>query len=146
MLNLSDVSNLSREIARRIINRATGDIPGYYGDSLKINRKGQLFWHSGSIFPCTFVDDVDYEVRGKDVIVVVLTSATLRTVTLPPSQSRDRRLIIVKRIGAGAVSVVPSGAELIDGAASFSLDVDYKSVGLIGSGKFPGYAVIFSYL
>ena len=146
MLGLSDINNLSREMAQRIINRACGDMRYHYGDAPKINKRGQIEWHSGAIFPHVIIEEADYTVKGEDVIVVMKSSAASRTVTLPPGEAEDGHSIIIKRWGTRSISIVPDGTETIDGSASFTLNVNYKTVGLIGSGEFPGYIVAFSYL
>lgn len=76
--------------------------------------------------------------------IVLLASAAL-PVTLPPVATMLGREVVVKRIGAGAVTV--GGDALIDGAAALSLGTQWESVRLLGCVEGPTmfWAVVGGY-
>jgi hypothetical protein len=139
-----DLSSLTREIARRILNRAAGDMQGHYGDQLTIHEQGEVEWHSGGIFAHKIVTE-DYMIEGEDIVVIASTSSAPIIISLPPAEFEHGHMLIIKRLGVRQVTIVPNGTDTIDGAASFTLNVAYKTVGLIGSRSFPGYIIIFDY-
>lgn len=64
---------------------------------------------------------------------VVLATGTFN-VTLPVADNSVGRMITVKNLGAGTVTVVPTGSDTIDGAASYPLALAYESVTVVGAG------------
>jgi hypothetical protein len=64
---------------------------------------------------------------------VVLASGTF-SVTLPVANNSVGRMITVKNIGVGTVTVVATGSDTIDGAASYPLSLAYESVTVVGAG------------
>lgn len=64
---------------------------------------------------------------------VVLATGTFN-VTLPVAGNSVGRMITVKNLGAGTVTVVPTGSDTIDGAASYPLALTYESVTVVGAG------------
>jgi hypothetical protein len=65
--------------------------------------------------------------------VIDCTSGTF-TVTLPASSGRTGRILIIKNSGAGTITVDGNGAETIDGAATYSLAVQYATVQIMSDG------------
>jgi hypothetical protein len=65
--------------------------------------------------------------------VIDCTSGTF-TVTLPASSGRTGRILIIKNSGAGTITVDGNGAETIDGAATYSLAVQYATIQIISDG------------
>lgn len=67
----------------------------------------------------------DYVILDNDGIflVAMTTGGTNRTVTLPTASANTNRIIAIKKVdsGVGIVSVLPEGAETIDGGTSFVL-------------------------
>jgi hypothetical protein len=68
-----------------------------------------------------------------DDYVIDCTSGTF-TVTLPASGARTGRILIIKNSGAGTITVDGNGAETIDGAATYSLAVQYATVQIMSDG------------
>jgi hypothetical protein len=68
-----------------------------------------------------------------DDYVIDCTSGTF-TVTLPASSGRTGRILIIKNSGAGTITVDGNGAETIDGAATYSLAVQYATVQIMSDG------------
>jgi hypothetical protein len=68
-----------------------------------------------------------------DDYVIDCTSGTF-TVTLPASSGRTGRILIIKNSGAGTITVDGNGAETIDGAATYSLAVQYATIQIISDG------------
>jgi hypothetical protein len=61
------------------------------------------------------------------------TSGTF-TVTLQAAASYQGRVLIIKNSGAGTITVDGNGAETIDGAATYSLSVQYATIQIISDG------------
>ena len=59
-----------------------------------------------------------------DDYVIDCTSGTF-TVTLPASSGRTGRILIIKNSGAGTITVDGNASETIDGAATYSISVQY---------------------
>ena len=59
---------------------------------------------------------------------------TAGTVTLPKAADAQHGYFI-KNISSGTVTVSPNGSETIDGAASYSLDAQYKCAHVISDGS-----------
>jgi hypothetical protein len=68
-----------------------------------------------------------------DDYVIDCTSGTF-TVTLPPSSGRTGRILIIKNSGAGTITVDGNASETIDGAATYSLSVQYATVQIMSDG------------
>ena len=65
--------------------------------------------------------------------VIDCTSGTF-TVTLPASSGRTGRILIIKNSGAGTITVDGNAAETIDGAATYSLSVQYATIQIVSDG------------
>lgn len=65
--------------------------------------------------------------------VIDCTSGTF-TVTLPASSGRTGRILIIKNSGAGTITVDGNASETIDGAATYSLSVQYATVQIMCDG------------
>jgi hypothetical protein len=65
--------------------------------------------------------------------VIDCTSGTF-TVTLPASSGRTGRILIIKNSGAGTITVDGNASETIDGAATYSLSVQYATVQIMSDG------------
>lgn len=74
-------------------------------------------------------------VSGDYLIVADATGGAI-TMTLPPAALVPGRIYTFKRINSGANAVVidPSGAETIDGAATYTLSAQWNSVTIINNG------------
>jgi hypothetical protein len=85
----------------------------------------------------------DYEVEATDVYV--LASGTI-TVTLPASNTAGMlgRVVTVKNVGTGTVTVEPTGAETIDGASSVSLATANQARAFLATGT--GWLITGGYL
>ena len=65
--------------------------------------------------------------------IIDCTSGTF-TVTLPASASQAGRILIIKNSGAGTITVDGNASETIDGAATYSLSVQYSTVQIASDG------------
>jgi hypothetical protein len=65
----------------------------------------------------------------------VICTANTFTVTLPTAVGAQGRVIDVKNIGTGVITVDGAGTETIDGALTYSLLVQYQSVTLLSDGS-----------
>lgn len=75
-----------------------------------------------------------------DVILVDTTAGNV-TLNLPPARDMSGHCVYVKKVvAANTVTIDPSGAELIDGAATFAFTTLNQTI-LIGAG--PGSAAPF---
>ncbi len=74
-------------------------------------------------------------VSGDYLIIADATGGAI-TMTLPPAALLSGRIYVFKRInsGANAVIVDPSGAETIDGAATYTLSAQWNSVTIMSNG------------
>lgn len=74
-------------------------------------------------------------VSGDYLIVADATGGAI-TMTLPPAALVPGRIYTFKRINSGANAVVidPSGAETIDGAATYTLSAQWNSVTIMNNG------------
>jgi len=74
-------------------------------------------------------------VSGDYLIIADATGGAI-TMTLPPAALVPGRIYVFKRInsGANAVIVDPSGAETIDGAATYTLSAQWNSVTIMSNG------------
>jgi hypothetical protein len=66
--------------------------------------------------------------------MVLCTNASPQTVTLMTAASAAGRIVTVKQLGAGAVTVDGNGAETIDGAANYAIPAANGSVQLYSDG------------
>ncbi len=73
-------------------------------------------------------------VSGDYLIIADATGGAI-TMTLPPAALVPGRIYVFKRInsGANAVIVDPSGAETIDGAATYTLSAQWNSVTIMSN-------------
>lgn len=62
--------------------------------------------------------------------VVLMTGTGNATLPVPT----DGKLVVVKNIGVGVITVVPNAAETIDGGPNFGLPVQYDSVTVVSDG------------
>jgi hypothetical protein len=97
-------------------------------DELQVN--GSI---SGIGFKQAYVTKTGAYTATNDDYVIDCTSGTF-TVTLPPSSGRTGRILIIKNSGAGTITVDGNGAETIDGAATYSLAVQYATVQIMSDG------------
>ena len=83
------------------------------------------------------VTSANYTITNTDGLATILvsTSGTNRTITLPAVASSVGRTLTIKKVdsGVGAVTITPNGGT-IDGAASFALGVQYNSIGIVSDG------------
>jgi hypothetical protein len=97
-------------------------------DKLQVN--GSI---SGIGFKQAYVTKTGAYTATNDDYVIDCTSGTF-TVTLPASSGRTGRILIIKNSGAGTITVDGNGAETIDGAATYSLAVQYATVQIMSDG------------
>jgi hypothetical protein len=71
-----------------------------------------------------------------DYLIVADAAGGAITMTLPPAALVPGRIYTFKRINSGANAVVidPSGAETIDGAATYTLSAQWNSVTIMNNG------------
>lgn len=71
-----------------------------------------------------------------DYLIVANAAGGAITMTLPPAALVPGRIYAFKRINSGANAVVidPSGAETIDGAATYTLSAQWNSVTIMNNG------------
>jgi hypothetical protein len=97
-------------------------------DELQVN--GSI---SGIGFKQAYVTKTGAYTATDDDYVIDCTSGTF-TVTLPASSGRTGRILIIKNSGAGTITVDGNGAETIDGAATYSLAVQYATIQIMSDG------------
>jgi hypothetical protein len=88
---------------------------------------------SGVGFKQAYVTKTGAYTATNDDYVIDCTSGTF-TATLPASSGRTGRILIIKNSGAGTITVDGNGAETIDGAATYSLAVQYATIQIISDG------------
>lgn len=88
---------------------------------------------SGIGFKQAYVTKTGAYTATNDDYVIDCTSGTF-TVTLPASSGRTGRILIIKNSGAGTITVDGNAAETIDGAATYSLSVQYATVQIMSDG------------
>lgn len=69
------------------------------------------------------------DTAGTDYVYLVGATANI---TLPTSVNNNN-LYTIKNVGAGTVTILPTGAETIEGAANITMPVQYTSVDLISN-------------
>jgi hypothetical protein len=79
-----------------------------------------------------------YQVQLTDCVVDCV--ANTFTVTLPGAATIQGQVFTVKNSGAGVITVAAAGADLIDGAATQSLPVQYQTLSMISTGA--GWSVL----
>jgi hypothetical protein len=97
-------------------------------DELQVN--GSI---SGIGFKQAYVTKTGAYTATNDDYVIDCTSGTF-TVTLPASSGRTGRILIIKNSGAGTITVDGNASETIDGAATYSLSVQYATVQIMSDG------------
>ena len=97
-------------------------------DALQVN--GSI---SGIGFKQAYVTKTGAYTATNDDYVIDCTSGTF-TVTLPASSGRTGRILIIKNSGAGTITVDGNSSETIDGAATYSLAVQYATVQIMSDG------------
>jgi hypothetical protein len=97
-------------------------------DELQVN--GSI---SGIGFKQNYVTKTGAYTATNDDYVIDCTSGTF-TVTLPASSGRTGRILIIKNSGAGTITVDGNASETIDGAATYSLAVQYATVQIMSDG------------
>jgi hypothetical protein len=121
----NDVEKLRIPPSGRILANTTTDNTV---DQLQVN--GSI---SGIGFKQAYVTKTGAYTATDDDYVIDCTSGTF-TVTLPASSGRTGRILIIKNSGAGTITVDGNGAETIDGAATYSLAVQYATIQIISDG------------
>jgi hypothetical protein len=96
----------------------------------KINVTGPI---KGTGFRQAYVTKTGAYTATNDDYVIDCTSGTF-TVTLPASSGRTGRILIIKNSGAGTITVDGNASETIDGAATYSLSVQYATVQIMCDG------------
>lgn len=129
-------SGISREEATRIIRRACGDTLPRQGDLLVLDERGGFRFLPFGLVPTSDVDD-NYDVRGRDVLILGNASGGAFSVYLPPAESAVYRLLVIKKIdaSANAITVDPDGAETIDGSSSYSLSSQWDFLIIVSDGS-----------
>ena len=97
-------------------------------DELQVN--GSI---SGIGFKQAYVTKTGAYTATNDDYVIDCTSGTF-TVTLPASSGRTGRILIIKNSGAGTITVDGNASETIDGAATYSLAVQYATIQIVSDG------------
>lgn len=79
---------------------------------------------------------VDLTVESGGVVVLADAPVGVVTITLPPADSNEDRVVIVKKTDAtpNVVNIDGNGSETIDGATSVSIGTQYASYTLISDG------------
>jgi hypothetical protein len=128
---------------------ATGDI--YYRDSsgdfvrLAAGSDGKVLklasglpsWGTTNGTFTTSTQTTNYSVAATDTVVFADATSGNVVITLPTASGMTGYRFYVKRIDASAntVTVVRSGSDTIDGATTFSLDLQYTAIGVVSNGS-----------
>lgn len=123
-------SGISREEAYRIIRRSTGDALPKQGDSLVMGRKGGFEFLPFALAPVKNVGS-NYDVEGKDV--VLLCSGTI-DISLPPAEYAEFRVLFIKNVSTGTITIVPDGSDTIDGGSSAIMTDQWDSLIIVSDG------------
>lgn len=70
---------------------------------------------------------------GTSETAILVNSTGATTMTLPTASGVTNRIYIIKNINTGTTTVLPSGADTIDGGASAVISTRYSSVNLISA-------------
>jgi len=128
---------------------ATGDL--HYRDSggnfvrLGIGSSGQILktasglpaWGNLNGTFTTGTQTTSYTITTSDTVVFADATSANVTITLPLASGASGYRFYVKRIDGSAhtVTVTRSGSDTIDGASSFTLDLQYTAVALVSNGS-----------
>jgi archaellum component FlaG (FlaF/FlaG flagellin family) len=86
----------------------------------------EIYDDLNSLSNAVTVVSADHTVAADDSIILVNGTATI---TLTAGE--DSRVLIIKNIGSGTVTVAPDGAETIDGEASKVISFQYSSMTIV---------------
>lgn len=95
---------------------------------------------SGGLKVKRYATAVDYTATASDYYIGVTDTSALRTITLPAAASagEGKVLVIKDESGAAATNTIVidgDGAETIDGAATYVIQINYEAVSLVCSGS-----------
>lgn len=106
------------------------------------NIQSVIDWLKQHVFKIVSTVTADYTVTAFDKLVKVDATAGDVVITLPLGTALNSTPVYIKRIdgSANAVTVVPSGADTIDGGTTIPMTIQYQSYTFIaGSG---GYSIV----
>lgn len=91
---------------------------------------------NGTLYLNVVTKSADYTATTSDYLIVVTTGAANKTITLPPAATSAKLVLEVKKIDAGAGSVIidGNGAETIDGFASLTIGGQYQAITVLCDG------------
>lgn len=97
-----------------------------------------LQYSSGRVKNLKLIADSDYTADFYDDIIAYSALSAMRTVNLPDSLMFPGRVFTIKDACGGAggtnITINPEGGTLIDGAASFAINVNYGSIDVFSDG------------
>jgi hypothetical protein len=91
----------------------------------------------------TFTTTVSITAGEESAAAVILANGAI-TITLPLAVDNKGRAFYIKNIGVGAVTVAPSGGDLIDGGAGGSLPDQYDVMLVVSDGTTNWWILSFS--
>jgi hypothetical protein len=128
---------------------ATGDL--YYRDSsgnfvrLAAGSNGSVLkvasglpsWGTTNGTFTTGTQTSNYTITNTDTVVFADATSANVTITLPTASGMTGYRFYIKRVDSSAhtVTISRSGSDTIDGAASFTLDLQYTAIGVISNGS-----------
>jgi hypothetical protein len=79
----------------------------------------------------------NYTITNTDTVVFADATSANVTITLPTASGMTGYRFYIKRVDSSAhtVTISRSGSDTIDGAASFTLDLQYTAIGVISNGS-----------
>lgn len=110
--------------------------PTFFRLGLNTNTPASTLDNNGSFAQAILSVSSNYVVTATDYSIFMNAAAGNRTVTLPAASSVPRRIYEVKKLDAtvNLVTVIPNGADTIDGAATFPMSDQWQAVTVQSNG------------
>ena len=109
---------------------------GFSGQALKVGGGGTPVWGNPQFF-LTGTKTTSYTITTSDTVIFADATSGNVTITLPAASGTNGYRFYIKRIdnSANTVTVGRTGTDTIDGLTSFTLDLQYTSIGVVSNGS-----------
>lgn len=127
------LTGVKNQLGKSPYTQTSGIIRSHAGGTIFVvsNTAGFYNQYTTTTGTVTTVSTATHTVATSDQIILVTANCT---VTLPAAATMDGVKVAIKKVGSVTVSVVPTGVETIDGAASFSLPDSYSGFNFFSNG------------